>query len=408
MRIAIFDYLTTPNNPTGRCNLALLAGLCEEHDFTVFSPWFVNPRPERIRWVRVRVPKRPLALLFVSFHVMALLSLLWRRLRGAPPFDLIQVAESNLLIGDLSYVHFCHRAFLREHWREVSSPGVRNFFRWLDHWLHAVLEPVIFRRIGRVVAPSRGLANELIRYYPELAGKVQVVPNPIDVDRLNPPAKLDREKLRASLGLEPPEITLIFCALGHFERKGLGVLLDALENLTRFPWRLVVVGGLTNAIRPYRNRGCGRVTYVGMQQDVRPFLWAGDAFILPSAYETFSLVTFEAAASGLPLLVSRLHGVEDLLRDGQNGMLLGRDRKALEAALMRFFRSPSEARRQMGAQARYDVAPYNPTAFVDRWRQIYHGRQPFQRSQAMPGPVVRIEIRKLADKALPNVSGDRL
>jgi glycosyltransferase involved in cell wall biosynthesis len=390
MRIAIFDYLTTPTNPTGRCNLALLEGLCEEHDFTVFSPSFVNPRPHRIRWVRVPVPKRPLALLFVSFHVMAVLSFLRRRLNGEPRFDLIQVAESNLLIGGLSYVHFCHRAFLREHWREVSSPGLRNFLRWLDHWLHALLEPIIFRRIRRVVVPSRGLANELVRYYPDLAGKVHVVPNPIDVDRLKPPPAPNRHKLRAELGLKPQDIGLIFCALGHFERKGLGVLLDVLEKLTRFPWRLVVVGGVPEAIRPYRSRGCGRVAYVGMQQDVRPFLWAADAFILPSVYETFSLVTFEAAAAGLPLLVSKLHGVEDFLRDGQNGMLLCRDRRALKTSLMRFFRQPSQARRRMGAQACHDVAPYSPSAFVERWRQVYQGLQTDECSQSVAGRAARI------------------
>ena len=59
-----------------------------------------------------------------------------------------------------------------------------------------------------------------------------------------------------------------------------------------------------------------------MQSDVRPYLWSSDVFVFPSLYETFSLVTYEAAASGLPIVVSQLYGVEDLLRDGDNGFLI--------------------------------------------------------------------------------------
>lgn len=71
MRVAIFDYATVPAYGTGKYNLRLLRGLCREHDFTAFSTAFENPAPERIRWVRVPCPRRPLALLFVSFHLLA-------------------------------------------------------------------------------------------------------------------------------------------------------------------------------------------------------------------------------------------------------------------------------------------------------------------------------------------------
>ncbi len=47
-----------------------------------------------------------------------------------------------------------------------------------------------------------------------------------------------------------------------------------------------------------------------------------DAFVLPSSYETFSLVTFEAAASALPVLATPVNGVRELIEDGHNGFLI--------------------------------------------------------------------------------------
>ena len=54
MRIALFDYIVTSDNAIGKCDLAILAALCDRHEFTVFSTLFENPQPDRIRWVRTQ------------------------------------------------------------------------------------------------------------------------------------------------------------------------------------------------------------------------------------------------------------------------------------------------------------------------------------------------------------------
>ena len=58
---------------------------------------------------------------------------------------------------------------------------------------------------------------------------------------------------------------------------------------------LVVVGGYPDLVERYEaiaQRGgvADRVDFVGMQPDVRPFLWASDAFVFPSSYEAFAFV----------------------------------------------------------------------------------------------------------------------
>ncbi len=93
----------------------------------------------------------------------------------------------------------------------------------------------------------------------------------------------------------------------------------------------------------------GNVKFVRTQKDIRAYLWAADALTLPSHYEVFPLVALEAAAAGLPLLVTRLNGVEEFLRDGENGLLMQRDASGVLDCIARFAGMPVEARRSMGA-----------------------------------------------------------
>jgi glycosyltransferase involved in cell wall biosynthesis len=113
------------------------------------------------------------------------------------------------------------------------------------------------------------------------------------------------------------------------------------------------------------------VQFAGMQQDIRPYLWAADAFAFPSFYEAFPLVAIEAAAAGLPLIVTPISGVEEFLSDGKNGILVEQTPEAVADGLKRFLLLAPEARRAMGRQAQQDVERYRQERFVAAWRGLY-------------------------------------
>ena len=370
------DYKVVSNNPIGSCHRRLLAGLCREYEFTVFAVEFENPCPERIRFVRVPVPTRPLALLFVAYHLVAPIVYWLHRLRTGARFDLVQMVESNLSFGRVSYVHFCHRAYLRRHWKAVGARGLRRWLRWLDHWLHALMEPWVYRRVKHLVVPSQGLKRELEETYPFVQGKVTVIPNPVDLERMRPPEGFAREDFRRAHGVGPEEVVLVFVALGHFERKGLPLVLEALKELKSSPVRLWVVGGEADLVRVWRKRveemGLGeRVSFFGMQQEVRPFLWAADVFVFPSAYEVFPLASPEAAAAGLPLIVTPLYGVEEFMRDGETGFVVERSARGVQEGVLRYLSLPPEERERLGEEARKAVSPFGVEPFVGAWREFY-------------------------------------
>jgi glycosyltransferase involved in cell wall biosynthesis len=378
LRIAVFDYQIKPTNPIGGCHWRMLRALCQEHEFTVFAAEFQNPCPERITYVHVPAIKRPLALLFITFHVLAPIWYLAYRIRHRVRFDRLQMVESNLWFGDTSYCQFCHRLFLREYRDRLGSKGLRTRLRLLDHWLHGKMEPWVFRHVKRIVVPSEGLAAELKKEYPFAAEKIIILPNPVELERMKAPADFDRAVFRSARGVGPGDVLLVFVALGHFERKGLPQLLDAMVALKMPQLKLCVVGGQADLIEAYK-RKCkdmqldGQVIFAGMQTDTRPFLWSSEGFVLPSYYETFSLVTFEAAAAGVPLLVSRIYGVEEFLVDGENGYLIDTTSEGVRGGLQRLLASSDRDRGRIGEQAAISVRPYGLDAFVDGWKKVYAG-----------------------------------
>jgi len=100
------------------------------------------------------------------------------------------------------------------------------------------------------------------------------------------------------------------------------------------------------------------VVLAGQQRDVRPFLDQMDAFALTSvAVETFSNAALEAMAKGVPIVTSRIGGMEELIAFGGGLSYPPGDVPALVAALESLL-SNEEQRRAMATAARRAVVDH--------------------------------------------------
>jgi len=80
---------------------------------------------------------------------------------------------------------------------------------------------------------------------------------------------------------------------------------------------------------------------------------AADVFALLSAREPWAVVVNEAAACGLPLVLSdRVGAAHDLLRDGENGFLVAAGDVDAASAALRRLADDEELRRAQGARSR--------------------------------------------------------
>jgi glycosyltransferase involved in cell wall biosynthesis len=97
--------------------------------------------------------------------------------------------------------------------------------------------------------------------------------------------------------------------------------------------------------------------FLGYQEDVAPFYSAFDALILPSSNEGTPVSAIEALAAGRPVVATRVGGVPDVVRDGEDGFLVeAGDTDELADRLEQLARDPA-LRKRMGKQGRERVLP---------------------------------------------------
>lgn len=373
-RVVVVDMAVARDSPAGSCVLAEVEGLARNFDVTVFSERCERGALPGVEFVRVRAPQRPVLLRYVAFHAGVPLQRLVWRLRGGRA-ACVQATQGQLPGADICYAHFCHAAYLGTHWKATVATGPRRWARWATHAFNAWCEARAFAKARVIVVPSRGLRAEIEGRYPASASKLHVIANPVDTARFTRPPGFDRTAARVALGFGADERVLAFMALGDFARKGLGVLLQALAGArvgVQARVRVLVIGGQAGEVKEYvamaRAMNLGeKVRFVGMQADVRPHLWLSDVFAFPSAYEIFSLAILQAAAAGLPVMVTRgLYGAEEFVVDGHNGWAVPRS-AAHVTDWLDALPLDGDMLAGMGRAAVASVAQYGCEPFRERW-----------------------------------------
>lgn len=380
-RLVMVDMAVSASSPAGSCVRTILCGLSSQIPVSLFSAvWDAGAAAPWVSYFEVPAPQRPVAWRYMVFHARVA----WRLaawLRGQRPGNvLVQATQGQWVGAHIVYAHFCHGAYLPTLWRQAKWGSARFWMRVITHAFNAWRERLAFERAQVIVAPSLGLKRELMEHYGIDATRIEVLANPVDLDRFKRPAGFDRERLRAQYGVKPDQILMAFMALGDFERKGLGLVLQGMAACTagqRQRLSLLVIGGQADEIDAFtaqaQSLGVGdRVQFVGMQEDVRPFLWSADVFAFPSAYEIFSLAILQAAAAGLPVLVSQgLYGAEEFVEPGRNGWVIPRTAQGVTAAMQEMSQLAPTHMRDLGAQACESVQQYSKEAFLQRWLGLY-------------------------------------
>ncbi len=373
-RIAIFYYVVVQDNGIGKVNRLRLEQLCEKYDFTVFATKFDNPRPDRIRWVRVPCILRPSLLGLITYRLSASAIFLWRRLTDRGRFEIVQASDAVFGQIDIADAHFCQRHYLPIAFAETVFARPREVATLLTRLLYSVFERRVYRKAPVVVVPSAGLRRELIATHNIDGGKITVMYPPVNTP-IRPPAAGERNKARKDLGIAESDIVLLLVSAGDFQRKGLLPLIDALADPRLAAARLLVVGGTPAAMYSERVRALNiqdRVGFCGRHDDIRPFFAAADAFVLPSRYEVFPAVTIEAAAGALPLITTRLNGVEEYAVEGVTGFTFADcTAGAIADAIAKFVALPPTARQAMGRHARDAVQIYRLDRFLKSWDDLY-------------------------------------
>jgi glycosyltransferase involved in cell wall biosynthesis len=176
-----------------------------------------------------------------------------------------------------------------------------------------------FARADMVLPVSKALQRAIEEY--GIMARFQVVPNVVDVSLFYPDSSARLKRAERCL--------LTVALLDSSHKKGIPFLFEALRHLyeKRKDWHLDIVGdGPARAEyeRVAKNLGLAeQITFHGMKSkpEIGAFMRKADLFVLPSLFETFSVVTAEALSSGMPVLATRCGGPEEFVTE-ENGLIV--------------------------------------------------------------------------------------
>jgi D-inositol-3-phosphate glycosyltransferase len=256
------------------------------------------------------------------------------------------------------------------------------------------LEQRVAQEADLIVAASPHEKDSIQRFYSPPADRLRVIPCGVDVDLFRP---LDRQDCRHRLGIAADKILLF---VGRLERiKGIDLLLQAFRRLLfatelgaePLPQLLLVGGnGETDGWRRQaRELGVSQqVRFCGPQpaSQLPLFYGACDAVIIPSRYESFSLVALEAASCARPLIATSVGGLASAVQPGQNALLVPpQDVDGLAAAMRRVL-TDEQLSASLGKRGREWAQGFSWCVIADRILQLYQS-------------LLAVEVRRQEDEA---------
>lgn len=184
---------------------------------------------------------------------------------------------------------------------------------------------------------------------------------------------IDRDSVRQKLNINRDEIFLVAVGRLVFE-KGHEYLVEAMAVVVKENPR--AVAGICGA-GPLHDELQAQIKRLNLQHNVRllgqwdeipELLAASDVFVLPSRWEGLPMALLEGMMAGLPVIATRVEGVDEVVRSGEHGLLVALESPVeLAQAIIQLLRSP-EDRQRMGRAARERVLS---TYTTDRMCEAY-------------------------------------
>ncbi|HVM18214.1 MAG TPA: glycosyltransferase family 4 protein [Gaiellaceae bacterium] len=254
---------------------------------------------------------------------------------------------------------------------------LRGYFGPLRATAFRLLERYLARTTDALVAVSPEVRDDLVRLGVARAAKFAVVRLGIDLPSRVAPEADGRGPTRRLLGVGEERFMVGW--IGRMT--GVKRTDDVLLALRRLRERgvdacLCMVGDgpdRDHVERQARRHGIARhCLFLGYQEDVAPFFAAFDAMVLPSANEGTPVSAIESLAAGRPVVATRVGGLPDVVRDGEDGFLVEPgDVEALAERLHALAADP-DLRARMGEEARRRVlARYAVERLIDDVDRLY-------------------------------------
>ena len=245
-------------------------------------------------------------------------------------------------------------------------------------YIHGV-ERWITNRADRVLCCSTFMREQIVDIFGVPAESVEVIPNGIDPDELQPQSDEELLRLRGEFAKPDEKLVLLIGRLVY--EKGFQDALDALPSIIeKLPnTRFIVAGSGTHEEELKKQAAelglMEHGTFVGwIGDDVLHSLYRiADVCVVPSIYEPFGLVALEAMVSGCPCIVADTGGLREVVPHDEVGLRFrARDPESLAEMTIRVLED-AELCRRLTEEAFNHLRRFDWGDMAERTSVVYEG-----------------------------------
>ncbi len=246
---------------------------------------------------------------------------------------------------------------------------IRGMSKWrarLHTWLvnHGVIQTL-------VTSSTRTRNNAIeVGVEPKRITTIYNAIMPFDVSHI------DRESVRQSLGLKKDDV--FFLAVGRlvFE-KGHEFLVEAMSTVAQSDPRAIagicgagpLQGQLQAQIEELHLQD--KVMLLGQWDSIPEILAAADVFVLPSRWEGLPMALLEGMMAGLPVIATRVEGVDEVVQPDMHGLLVPLESSAeLAEGILQLLRSPEDRARMGKAAIERVLSSYTTDHMCERYLEV--------------------------------------
>jgi len=292
-------------------------------------------------------------------------------------FDIIHSNSTYSWKCDIVTMHNCQKSWVKiaDGISKKSSSRPKYLFykagkSLTDKIILAIEKEVLEKGSKKIIAVSEGIKREILKNYDVPEEKIVVIPPGVDLNEFAPDIQA-KFKIREQFNINKDELVLI-SSVFDFERKGLKYLIRALP-LIKGKVKLLLTGksGFHKCKQLADSLNVSnQVIFTGFVSRIRDYYAASDIFVFPTLYEAFPGAILEAAASGIPILTTKVNGAEEVVIDGNNGFFIKRNPEDIANKINLLIRD-SNLRKQMGKSVYKTAQKYSWEETARKTLEVY-------------------------------------
>jgi glycosyltransferase involved in cell wall biosynthesis len=354
--------------------------LAKKHEVhLVTTPPIGTSKVEGIEWCHVHqinARGNPSNLLYgFDFLIRAIKKV--KELHAREKFDVINTHSGTPKLGLISGISgkLCDIPSLHTQYTPLALPSkierkAHSPFSSYAFLSHPAFSRLYFSQLDCVICISENVARSARNFFKK---RIEVIPPCVDLSPFNSPFNSSSLDLKKELGIKDEKVITF---LGDRESKGLGIVINAIKALKgKVNAKFVIIAGYRREELKERLKGLeDRVVLVGMV-DIPSILSITDIFLAPFLgtfdISDIPLSVLEAMAVGKPVIASKVGGIPEVIKHGENGILIEPRSEELIREILLLIEDDKKLKK-IGEKARKCVEEYFPAEKVaKRYEDIY-------------------------------------